>query len=198
MVDHRASLGAHAPALHRRSLTPGRCCYAALRRLSGTYVYAGSLRSARGCNICRPSETWVNPGSCKVVRRLERREVVVVGEQRRGCQCRQSRPCAAAEIGCERRMREQSSQTSGSTWAASIGKSRAGGERERPRGLRASANRAPPSLEIDCERQQSRAPPCGGGASRGVLSSASDDDVGGSLRAMREQSPKNGCGPLQV
>jgi hypothetical protein len=47
MVDHRASLGAHAPALHRRSLTPGWCRRAALRRLSGTYAYAGTLRSAR-------------------------------------------------------------------------------------------------------------------------------------------------------
>jgi hypothetical protein len=91
--------------------------------------------------------------------------------------------------------------------AASVGKSRRLAT-ERSRGLRASANRAPPGSDSDrargCERRKSRrrlatersrrlrasanrAPPHGGGASRGVLSSASDDELGRSKAAMREQ-----------
>jgi hypothetical protein len=47
-------------------------------------------------------------------------------------------------------------------------------------GLRASANRAPPH---------------GGEGSRGVLSSANDDDGGGSLSRLREHPLKNSVGP---
>ena len=62
--------------------------------------------------------------------------------------------------------------------AASVGKSRYRSEKERPRVLRASVNRAPPH---------------GGGVSRGVLSSASDDDGGGSEARLREQPPDKGA-----
>ena len=62
--------------------------------------------------------------------------------------------------------------------AASDGKSRRRSATERSRGLRASANRAPPH---------------GGGASRGVLSSASDDDGGGSQARLREQQAQKNC-----
>ena len=65
--------------------------------------------------------------------------------------------------------------------AASVGKSRYRSEKERPRGLRASANRAPSH---------------GGGASRGVLSSANDDDCDGSHARLREQRAQiNSVGP---
>jgi hypothetical protein len=92
------------------SLTPAWCRRATSSRNPSSRVRNLCIRRFLAvcirCNMCRPSETWVNPGSCKWCGVMEARG-------RRGSGC----------VGCERRCR--------ASLAASVGKSRAAARRRR-------------------------------------------------------------------